>query len=140
MKKTLLLIVITIFGVHGCIKSSFSENDFIEATTNGNSDIVLMERGKILLEYNPMTWQLCFNDTEKEFRVQDDNLEYYYAIKCNRMPVTEGETIEGKLRWTTYNDNVSRIMQFTVSKINEDGKIWLWNAKYQIGVVVVAVR
>lgn len=140
MKKALLLSFIAAICLSGCLNDPFTAKDFIEATGNDESGIILMERKKTILSYDPATWQLGFNSALKEFRVHDDQMKYYYSLKCDNIPSEEGQTIEGTLEWTTYDDSKSRQMTFIVSKIGDDGRIWLWNAKYQTGVVVVEVR
>lgn len=140
MKKRLLLSIMTIMCLHGCINDSFTEDEFMETTGKDGGEIMLMERGKAILTYNPATWQLGFNNSLKEFRVHDDNMTHYYTLRCDTMPTEEGQTIDGTLEWTTYNDNKSRRMTFNVSRMGTDGKIWLWSAKHQTGVVVVEVR
>ncbi|MBO5193713.1 MAG: hypothetical protein J6B62_02335 [Bacteroidales bacterium] len=140
MKKALLLSFISIACLSGCIKDTFTAEDFINTTKYDGHGVILKERGRTILVYDPSTWQLSFNSTMKEFRVHEDQMKYYYSLKCDNMPSEEGQTIEGTLEWTTYDDSKSRHMTFSVSKIGTDGRIWLWNAKYQTGVVVVEVR
>lgn len=140
MKRILSSLMIAGCLTAGCVGDTFTENEFMEATAEKGSEIALIERGARILSYAPDTWQLGFNDTRKEFRVHDDKMGYYYVLRCDAMPSEEGQTVNGRLEWTTYNDNKVRDLSFTVSKIDADGKIWLWNARNQIGVVVVAVR
>lgn len=140
MKRIFAVSMVASCLVTGCINESFTEDKFLEETGKEGYEIALIERGSRLLGYKPDTWQLGFNDEKIEFRVHDDKMGYYYVLRCDAMPSEEGQTVNGRLEWTTYNDNKVRDLSFTVSKIDADGKIWLWNARNQIGVVVVAVR
>lgn len=141
MKRTIILAIAAACTLSGCKNSGFSENAFLTQTTSGgDNDIALMEKGTRILTYDPATWQLGYNDAKKEFRVSDDNMNYYYIVRCNTMPSEEGQTIDATLEWTTYNDNMSKSLTFKVSKIDSDGKIWLYSAKGQIGVVVKEVK
>lgn len=138
MKKTILSYMTVIVSLTGCIGDPFTEDEFVGSVEN--SGVTLMEKGRTILEYDPSTWQVGFNDAKKEFRVHDDWMRYYYILRCKTMPVEEGQIVDATLEWTTYDDNESRSAAFKVSKIWTDGRILLWNSQYQLGAVVVEVR
>lgn len=124
-------------SVCSCEPHVFTIVEFTET-----EDISLRIKGAGLLEYKAETHQLGFNRSECEFRVHDDDMANYFIIKCNEMPSATGQKVTADIEYTTPDDVKTRNgIEFEVANINDsNGKIWLWNQKYQIGAVVMALQ
>ena len=64
-------------------------------------------------------------------------MKEYYTLVCNKVPAAKGETLNVNLSWTMSGSVQSREgLRFTVEKIGDDGRIWLWDAKDGIAAIV----
>lgn len=128
MRKTALVILISLVTV-SC--SEKHHTDFLPS-----EGICLEVTGKSILQYDEATCQLGFNRDRCEFRVLTDNASDYFVLQLSDIPAEEGETVFGKIKWTTPSRVESRKdVAFKVMKLEGD-KIWLWNSSGKIAVCV----
>jgi len=114
---------------------SCNEERSIEALSSRDA-IRLEVEGKVILEYNPVTYQLGFNSSQKEFRVNTDSMSDYFIATLSEIPVLNNQVVNGNLEWTTATDVVYRKnIAFRTVRLESD-KIWLWNSSGRIGLEV----
>lgn len=132
MKKAFTLLSI-LLCICGC--NRFNPEDILLP----REDISLTVKGEVMLTYDPMTFQLGYNEDRNEFRVFDDNVGNWFTLTCSSRPTGTGDTLSADLSWTTENSTKSRRgLQFSVERTDSDGKIWLWCKEEAIGIVVKA--
>lgn len=98
--------------------------------------------GKTVLQYDPLTWQLGYSAARREFRAFTDDLSAYYVLTCRALPASTGQGVTADLEWAPEGGSVHRKtgIKFTVKKLADDGRIWLWNASDGIGIVVQTLQ
>ena len=129
--KRLLYILTFLFILTGCNSESF-EAPFMEG-----SQISLTWKGSVQVLYNSNTCQLAYNRARNEFRVYDDRLADWFILSCNENPTQEGQTIIADISWTgDRNPKVFNKQSFTVRKVSDDGRVWLWSKKNKIGIII----
>lgn len=100
-------------------------------------DISLTVKGELILSYDPLTFQLGYNEENHEFRVFDDDMGNWFSLSCKGRPVLVGDEISGDLSWTASSTTKSRKgLIFRVEKTDSKGLIWLWCEDEAIGMVV----
>ncbi len=128
--KRLPLILTVIFLVCGC------NDDRLSSAFSARDDIRLQIGGVEQLCYDPLTWQMGFNQEKRQFRVHTDNMSDFFTLTLSRIPEKDGETITGNLVYTTH-DNVVTKNNITLEVIRLEGdRIWLWNHPGRIGLEV----
>lgn len=132
-----LAMTVLLLAASGCDRRIFTVEQFTAV-----DEISLVIKGSTLLEYSPNTHQLGFSRDRCEFRVSDDNMADYFFLTCNELPSMTGQVIKADLEYTTPDDIKSRPgLELEVTGIDENsGKIWLWNERYQIGIVVMPLN
>jgi hypothetical protein len=133
--KRALIIFSLLFAMAGCNHESTMAS-FMES-----SDISLTWKGNVQVQYNDKTCQLAYNDKKHEFRVYDDRLADWFTIRCAEKPSAEGQTVVADVSWT--GDRTPKVytgLSFTVSRISEDGLIWLWNNDNRIGIIIKDIQ
>lgn len=100
------------------------------------SEPCLVIKEYVVHRYDPLTWQLGFNPTTKEFRVYNDTMTDYFILKCNELPKEPDQEISGDLKWSGSSIKERRNLTLTVEKMDAQGNIWLWNRKNDIAVCV----
>lgn len=132
MKKSLTLLFI-LLCICGC--NRFDPEEILLP----REDISLTVKGEVMLTYDPLKFQLGYNEERNEFRVFDDNVGNWFTLTCSSRPTGTGDTLSADLSWTTENSTKSRHgLQFSVERTDSDGKIWLWCKEEAIGIVVKA--
>lgn len=90
-----------------------------------------------ILSYDPLTCQMSFNRKRKTFRVSNDTMSEYYSLVLDKLPEAEDQEVIGNLTWVYSNAvHERKNLKFTVESINADGKVWLWNQKEKVAVIV----
>lgn len=118
----------------GCELYQFTVEEFA-----GIDEISLTIKGTKTFVYSPERHQIGFNPDKYEFRVSDDNMADYFFLDCDDMPVRTDQVLTGDLEYTTPDDIKSRHgLDLRVTDVR-NGKIWLWNQKYRIGIVVATL-
>lgn len=104
-------------------------------------DLSLTWKGEDQVDYDPLTWQAGCNVRKGEYRVHDDSMANYFAVKCSERPVMEGQDITADVVWTM-KTTIKRYegIRMTVRKLAPDGRIWLWSRSQQIGVVIKEIN
>lgn len=128
--KRLILISAVILLTCSChderLSSAFSARD----------DVRLQIGGVEQLCYDPLTWQMGFNQEKRQFRVHTDNMSDYFTLTLSSIPEKDGETVNGNLVYTTRSNVVTKNnVTFKVLRLEGD-KIWLWNHSGHIGLEV----
>ena len=131
MKRITLIILSIGLAVCSCQKEAKIDSAFLQ-----NSDISLTVKGT----YNENTSQLGYNESDKEFRVSNDDMSEYYIIKLNSFSAEKGYKSKGSIRWTESGKVKSESgLEFEVGNVSGD-KVWLWNGKKKIGAVVQVLK
>lgn len=92
-----------------------------------NEDFRLQIGKTVHFSYDPLTCQLSFSRTAREFRCQTDNTSDYYSVIFNTIPTNLNEKVKANIEWTTPTD-ILRKNNITLEVIRlEDDKIWLWS-------------
>lgn len=128
-------LALSIFFLSGCFPQGMTPEEFI----NSSDGVSLTINGQQVMTYKEGTHQIGYNDEEVQFRVSDDRFSNFFAVKCVDVPKEQGQTIEALLTYTTDNDILEKLCNFTVSKIDGD-MVWLWDGKKKIGAVVRLLR
>lgn len=116
---------------------SCKETRGMDAEILNSEDYMLEVNGRIVQGFTESQCQMIFNAAQKEFCVGDDKMTEYYSLVCNKVPAAKGETLNVNLSWTMSGSVQSREgLRFTVEKIGDDGRIWLWDAKDGIAAIV----
>ena len=112
----------------------------VEEVLLSREDISLTWRGNDQIVYDPLTWQIGYNDRTYEYRVNDDAMADYYIVRCDARLSSEGQEVYADVEWTV-KSNIKRYehLKFTVRKVGTDGRIWLWNRSQNIGVIVKVI-
>jgi len=101
-----------------------------------NDAIRLEQKGKVICEYEPTTYQLSFNREKGEFRVHTDNMSDFFVAILDQVPTEQDQQVNGTLIWTTETDTYTK-RDITLKAVKLEGdKIWLWLSQGQIGLVV----
>lgn len=129
-KKALILMCLSVCLLPSCKTENFDEDFTLDR------EVRMEISGKEIFRYNPITCQEFYNNENCSFCVGTDTMSDFFAVKFNALPVKEGQTVYGSIKWTTptsisTKDNVT----LTVAKLEGD-RIWLWDASTRIGVVV----
>ena len=132
MKRILLILTATLL-LCACHHTKEMDPTFIES-----DGIFLQSVGKRVLQYDPLTWQLGYSAARKEFRAFSDDQSAYYILTCKTLPSKVGEAITADLEWAAAGGSVKKEsgISLTVKQFSEDGRIWLWNTKKALGLVV----
>ena len=138
MKRLLPIIPIlaAVLLMAGCNRTLEPDSTFV-----AGSDIQLKVSGRTVYTYNPLTWQLGYNPTTREFRAMDDNGKNYFYVTCSAVPSSRGQKLEASVTWSSGSSTQSVNGKFEVAKVEGD-RYWLWcgDKKSPIGVTVVILR
>ena len=124
-----LSILVSCEGKHGYDKS-FTNSDVISLTVN---------KVKVF-EYDPMTCQLGYNDSKREFRVSTDNMSDYFVITLSKIPSAKEDIVTGDITWTGA-DYIRDLHNQSFETVKVDrGKIWLWNQANKLAVIIQVIE
>ena len=120
----------------GCLQEEGLDIPFMES-----SEISLTWKGTRQVTYDSQTCQLAYNDAKNEFRVYDDKLADWFIIRCDKNPTEEGQVVTADVSWTgDRNYKVFNAQSFIVRKISDDGHVWLWNSRREIGIIIKHIQ
>lgn len=107
----------------------------------GGTGMELNVAGTVIHKYDPLTWQLGYNPSAREFRVFDDSMKNYYIVTCSAIPSSTGQKLEATVIWSSGSSTQSAKGKFEVAKAQGD-TYWLWcgDKKIQTGVTVCILR
>ena len=135
MKRLILLILPILLVLSSCDRTLEPDSSFV-----AGSGIQLKVGGSLVYNYDPLTWQLGYNPTTREFRASDDATKNYFVV-CSSIPSTVGQKLEATVTWSSGSSTQSVKGKFEVAKIEGD-TYWLWcgDKKTPTGVTVVVLR
>lgn len=107
----------------------------------GSEDVLLVSKGKVLMQYDPLAWQLGQNDADKQFRASRDDMQEYVYVTCDQVPASVGQKFNATVTWSKNGESKTVKREFEVSKVKEN-RFWLWcgKKKTQIGVTVCVLN
>ena len=112
-------------GRHGYDRS-FTDSETISLTVNKEK----------VFEYDPITCQLGYNDSKREFRVSTDNMSDYFVVTLSKIPSAKEERVTGNISWTG-EDYIRELRNQTFETVKvERGKIWLWSQTNKLAVII----
>ena len=119
------------------LMSSCGDRFRVEEVLLDRDEVSLTWKGVEQLAYDPLTWQLGFNEAKCEYRLNDDNMANFFVLRCDAHPVEVGQDVTASIEWTVAT-NIKKYdgVRFTVKKVDGNGKVWLWSRVQKIGVVV----
>ena len=106
----------------------------------GNNNLCLIDNGRVIHEYDPLTWQVAFNKEKREFRVFTDTMSDYYVVSCGQLPSQIGQEISADIKWSGNSIMTRNNLTFRVEKMDAQGRIWLWSKKNKIAVSVMSLN
>lgn len=132
----IIFILLALMAAAGCHPDHKPDNLFLEC-----NDIGLYSKGSMRMKYDPKTGQLGFSKDKCQFRLHNDTMSEYLIVTCSKLPTTVGHEITASLKQATdkviaYRNNLS----FTVEKMADDGRVWLWCGKKNFGVIVKELK
>lgn len=132
----IFLIIASVLCLMSCNRGLEPDSSFI-----AGSQVQLKVAGSVIHTYDPLTWQLGYNPTTREFRVCDDAMRNYYYVTCSAVPSSKGQKLEATITWSSGSSTQSMKGKFEVSKVEGD-TYWLWcgDKKSPIGVTVRILR
>ena len=127
-----LLLAMAVVSFSSCDKTLEPDSTFV-----GSSDIELTVAGSVIHKYDPASWQLGYNQANREFRVFDDSMKQYYIVTCSAIPSSTGQKLEATVIWSSGSSTQSAKGKFEVVKAQGD-TFWLWcgDKKNPVGVTV----
>lgn len=134
MKKLILLVSLAVLAA--CSPKETVDEVFVQST-----DIQLRIDGVTLHTYQPLTWQLGFNKSKRQFRVMKDDGTASYTLTCSAMPAQLDQTLEADLEWTSGSSVKNESgLSMKVVKTDVEGTVWLWCNDKKIGVSIRTLR
>ncbi len=125
-----LLATMLLAAVQGCSPEKYMRS-FAQA-----EDLRIQVGRDTPFKYNPLSCQMSYNGTTREFRAFTDNMSDFFIVKMDSTPSCEGETLKADVTWTTETDILTR-KNLTLEVIRTEGeKFWLWSDSARIGVSV----
>lgn len=116
----------------GCHKEYEPDQNFMNTVGLG-----LTANGQEKFIYNPVSYQLGYSETLKEFRIHNDDMNEYLFLTCSEIPAKAGQSIICDLKCLSSDYSLShRGISFKVEQIASNGTVWLWCGKKNIGVKV----
>ena len=135
MRYHIIILAFTLL-LAGCT----SKNELAEALLE-SQDISITWKGDVQVSYDPETFQLGYNSASHEYRVYDDRLADWFTLRCDEIPTQEGQSITADVTWTgERSPKVFNEEPFTVRKVSEDGRVWLWSSKNKIGIIIKHIQ
>ena len=133
---TSLLVLPALLLAASCNRTLEPDSTFI--ATQG---IQLKVMGSVIHTYDPLTWQLGYKPSSKEFRVGDDSMKNWYTVTCSKIPSRVGDKFDATVTWSAGLSSNSVQGSFEVAKVEGD-RYWLWcgEKKIQTGVTVCILR
>ena len=120
----------------GCSKHYSPDKVFLES-----SNISLRYCGSEKITYDPATFQIGFSPEKKQFRVHNDTMSEFFTLTCSELPVEPGQKIKCAIKYTNGETIIYKSgLSFTVEKVGENGMVWLWCSKKDLGVTVRMLR
>ncbi|MBQ7773503.1 MAG: hypothetical protein IJ383_05515 [Bacteroidales bacterium] len=104
--------------------------DFVE-----KQDAGLFGYGGFLFRYSEGNCQLSFNRQRRQIRLQDDQQAGYLNVIFEKFPAPGENEASVEMRYKAGGDEIIYADKMGVVRVAED-KIWLWDAKDNLGVIL----
>lgn len=115
----------------GCLSSQLAEANL------KTDNIGLNIEGKTIIEYDSLSYQLGHNNARNEFRVHDDDMKNGFILQCSETPLSKGQELSATVIYFVDGaEPTSEVLDCVIQTISPDGRIWLWDRKKLIGVIV----
>ena len=136
MKRTFSILLVAATMCISCNRTLEPDSTFV-----AGSGLQLMVAGQVIHTYDPLTWQLGYNPTAREFRAGDDAMKNYFFVTCSAVPSSKGQKLDATVTWSSGSSTQSVKGRFEVAKVEGD-TYWLWcgDKKTQTGVTVRVLR
>lgn len=136
MKRTFSILLVAATMCISCNRTLEPDSTFV-----AGSGIQLKVAGQVIHTYDPLTWQLGYNPTAREFRAGDDAMKNYFFVTCSAVPSSKGQKLDATVTWSSGSSTQSVKGRFEVAKVEGD-TYWLWcgDKKTQTGVTVRVLR
>ena len=136
MKRILSILLAASLICVSCNRTLEPDSSFV-----AGSGIQLKIAGQVIHTYDPLTWQLGYNPTTREFRACDDGMKNYFFVTCSAVPSSMGQKLDATVTWSSGSSTQSVKGRFEVAKVEGD-TYWLWcgDKKTQTGVTVRVLR
>ena len=104
----------------------------------GTEDYCLEVNARMMHEFTATECQLGYNASKCQFRVGNDQMTEYYILECDKIPSHKDEILTVDLTWTMDATIQKRSgLRMKVSKIGDDGRIWLWSGNWDAVAAIV---
>lgn len=135
-KPHIIIILLTVLSMMSCVRGHGPDKQFLE-----NENITLTVGGREKIRFCPDTWQLSYNEDNKQFRANNDTMSEFFILTCSDIPARPGQSIKCSLKYTDGGTAVYKTgMQFEVQKIDDEGRVWLWCKKRSTGITAKILR
>lgn len=135
-KPHIIIILLTVLSMTSCVRGHGPDKQFLE-----NENITLTIGGREKIRFCPDTWQLSYNEYNKQFRANNDTMSEFFILTCSDIPVRPGQSIKCSLKYTDGGIAVYKTgMQFEVQKLDDEGRVWLWCKKRSTGITAKILR
>ena len=119
------------------VASCYVSPEMDPAMLNLESGYALEVNNLVVHQFSETLAQLTFNAGKCEFRVGDDKMSDHYILTCDKVPAAKGDIVVADLAWTLGATVQKRSsLKFQVEKVADDGRIWLWDSRDGIAVIV----
>lgn len=117
----------------GCQKNNETPDnnkiEFLSQTSYGLYSV------NAIFKYDDRTCQYSIKSNKRECRLQSDNGEYIASIKLSSSPQELNESIDAEIEYIKYFNSNIYALNAEILKM-ENKKIWLWDTKLQMGIII----
>ena len=128
---TSLLLLSLLFLTGSCREQVHNHDLWLENA----QDLSMTFKHRPLLEYQPDRWQKGFS--RNEFWITKDDMNEFFHICLDKAPIV-GNKVSGNLDFRLRGEDIQhkKNLRFDTMKMDENGKIWLYNNSKDIGLVI----
>lgn len=109
---------------------SASVKDFV-----GKQDAGLFGYGGFLFRYSEKNCQISFNRQRRQLRLQDDGQTGYLNVVFGKFPSSGEKAVDVEMRYKAGGDEIIYADRMEIVQVSDD-KIWLWDSKDNMGVIL----
>ncbi len=128
MNRKILILAVLALVICGCDLQSMAEINL------QNEEISISENGEIVLEYEPLKWQLSTDVVKGEYCLCNDEMNEYFILKVTRGDISTGCTADLVLKEKGKKEVTVKSLDFQVQK-TEQNLVWLWNSSRRYALV-----
>lgn len=138
MKNKLIIISAILVLLAACTDSVEIDSPEKEFFMN-NETLGLYQMGKPIFTLNPARHQESFNINRKQYRIQTDEQDTCLNVILETYPKSLGVHISTMTDYRDPGNIITNITLLECSKIY-DNKIWLWDKKSELGIIIPLLR